>query len=393
MPDKYDEFLDSPSPIQAKDKYDDFLDSPISATQEKSPIERIREVARKPFQIAGQIGAKAHEGYGKIEELVGKGGAKYGPGFAAVGIPATMATTAAKLLIPKSETEAEMMAAIPVAGKIAGPIVKMAQPGLAKFGSQMLKVATGIPEKYGEAALKDLGNLSKAKSKDIINASYRAFEGYTGLKSLRNVGAERGELLLKPGRAEEIINNAYQKVSSKQPVAAQELYEASQAARYLKDQARFGDPNQLANLSNLNRAKTSVDDALQAIYPEYKNLRSDTFLSKMGEQFSSWLPLNKNQSANALRGWSALVGGIGGVASGHPAALLGIPAMAPKIAGSAIRTAGAISKAAPVVSRFSAPGVLFVVRMKNGQTVEVQADQAQEMARSGQGSVIQIKKQ
>lgn len=228
----------------------------------------------------------------------------------------------------------------------AGAGLKMMAPKMVNAGAQLLNLAPGVTEKYGRKALENLDNLANAPDKKTVQQGYQAFERYTGLKSLRNAGAERGELLLSNSRAEKLVNSAFQKISNGQPVDPQELYEASQAGRFLKDQAKFGDSRQLANLSNVQRAKVAVDDALEKIYPEYKFLRSDAFMNKMAEQFNSVFPLNKNQSPNKLKFWSSILAALGGAGTGNPALIAAPIVTSPAIAGLGIRGASLAKKAA-----------------------------------------------
>lgn len=227
----------------------------------------------------------------------------------------------------------------------AGALATKAKPLAVKLGAQVLRAGPGIPEKYGAAALNDLGMLSRSKSKAEISAAYEAFEKANGLVSPRNARASAGNLVQTAQDAMTRVNAAFQKITTKQPITAQEAYEASQAARFLKDQAKFGNPDQLANLSNIQQAKTAIDDTLEALAPGYRELRGDAFEQKAADQFSSILPLNKNQSPNVLRTWTTGAAAAGGLAAGSPAALALPLAISPAVAGAGIRGANYAAKA------------------------------------------------
>ena len=242
-------------------------------------------------------------------------------------------------------------------------------PAAQKLGAQLLKAGPAIPEKYGAAALRNPKAVFGAVSPDEAGVAYDAFEAKTGLKGLRQQEWEAGGsngakdlegLVLKAGR----------KVELGETVSPQELYTASQAANRLRQMAKFGEPaaKDLAGSANVLKGKQLVEDALQDVHPEYQALRQANFNAQAKQAFSSVLPLNKNQSPNALRtvlaGREAMMAAAGALAGqkegGHPVigAMLGPALISPLAAGLAIRGASALAPVAvPAVSAATRLGV------------------------------------
>lgn len=307
--------------------------------------------------VGGPAGSALGAAAGRAAQRgIGQGINLFSPGFAPQSTPGQVLGDVGLT----GATQGLFEAATPVVSGIAKRIGSGIKDAAVGLGSQVMRATAAIPEKYGRAALSNPSLLSNAPSKQAASEAYQAFERYTGLKGLRDASAARGQLITRPGDAEGIVNSAYAKIASGEALPAQEAYEASQAARFLKDQARFGDPNQLANLSNINRAKGAIDDFLEGLYPEYKSLRQDTFAQKTAEQFSSALPLNKNQSVNQLRGFTTIGGAVAGTAAtGSPLPLLAIPATSPAFYGAAIRGGYRAGQAASAIGQTGIPEALL----------------------------------
>ncbi len=228
-------------------------------------------------------------------------------------------------------------------GTIASQYVR---PAASRIGAQLLRAGPAIPEKYGQAALQDVSLLSRAPTREAAGQLYERTITAAGLRSPAAVRAEAGQLIQSSSGhgdfdASHLVNSVYRKLITNDPsLTPQEALNAAQAARYLKDQARYGNPNELANLVNINRAKTAIDDWLEPRVPGYREARQAYREAKTAEQFDSWLPLNKNMSPNALRVWGS-VGAATTAAglSGSPLPLLAPLAISPKLAGLGIRAA------------------------------------------------------
>lgn len=242
-------------------------------------------------------------------------------------------------------------------GSGVGAAAKALRPGVNKLGAQVMRVGAGIPEKAGEAAMRNPSILLDAPSKETASGAYKAFEGYTGLKGLDDLAGARA----KPWSASELYETALQtanKIKQGLEVGAQELYTASQAENALSRLAKYGNPDAAAMLGSgsLKEAGKLADDALGAALPEYQTLRTGYAAAKTADQFSSWLPLNKNTSPNVLRGVTAATTAGAGVMAGQPAALAALPLVSPKFYGTGLKAAALAGKIPAGVYRVGAQG-------------------------------------
>lgn len=219
-----------------------------------------------------------------------------------------------------------------------GAAAKAARPFVNKIGAQVMRVGAGIPEKAGMAAMKNPSMLIDAPSQEAASAGYQAFERYTGLKGLGDQVKTMGKFPTEADLEKQLFEVAARAGNGVQSTA-QELYHASQAASSLNQLGKLGNPRYAMLKAAITNAKSSVDDALEAILPEYGNLRADYAMSKAAGEFSSLLPLNKNTTPNVLRGVTAATAAGAGIASGNPMAALALPLVSPKFYGGAIRGA------------------------------------------------------
>lgn len=219
-----------------------------------------------------------------------------------------------------------------------GAAASAARPAFNKLGAQVMRVGAGVPEKYGEAVMRNPGMLLDAPTPEAASQAYKSFEAKTGLTGLmdqiRLTGKAPSEGELEKALFE-VAARARNGVSS----SPQELYHASQAASNLNSMGKLGNPRYATLKAAISEAKGVVDDALEAVIPEYKQLRSDYFASKTAQQFSSYLPLNQNTSPNVLRGVTAATTAGAGLMSGNPAALAALPLVSPKFYGTGLKAA------------------------------------------------------
>lgn len=223
----------------------------------------------------------------------------------------------------------------------AAPAKEYQEPGLlAKTGGQLARVATGTPEAHGTAALNDLQLLGRSKSPAQMSKDYEKFEEANKLTGLQK-HMEKNWQDFSANELKQKALDAARKIQAGEEVTKQELYIASQAARKVSAQAASRDPDSMAAMSSglVEKAKKVIDPVLEKLAPGHSKLRTENFESKVGESFGSLLPLNKNRSANALRGALA----IGGALTGHPA---GLAVQSPAAWGGAIRAAGKVQKGA-----------------------------------------------
>lgn len=238
--------------------------------------------------------------------------------------------------------------------------------------AQAVKAMSAVPEKFlfsesgnGLTALGEGGAKNISKGIDLFKSgaakeAYNKFEQYTGLKGIDTLAGERAERF-SSGELYGLALRAANKLKANESIEPQELYLASQAQNQIERLARAGNADAAAMRgdASLNEAGKLVDGALEKIYPEYKSLRSDMFLSKSGQRFSSIFPLNKDMSANVLRtsvplakAAEAATGAVIGYreSSNNPVAgaiaggILMPLAFSPWVYGAAIRTGAALSE-------------------------------------------------
>ena len=209
------------------------------------------------------------------------------------------------------------------------------RPAATKVGAQVIRVLSGVPSKTGEMVLRNPSTLLDAPGAEASAAAYTAFERYTGLKGLGSAVKAAGKFPGE-GELEENLFQAAQKAALG-TATPQELYIASQAASSLNRLGKMGNPRYAMLKATINESKRAVDDALEAVFPEYKSLRSGYAATKAASQFSTVLPLNVNQSPNVLRTVAATYTAAEGTLGGNPAKLLALPLISPRVYGAAIK--------------------------------------------------------
>lgn len=219
-----------------------------------------------------------------------------------------------------------------------GAAAKAIRPTVNKLGAQIMRVGAGVPEKYGEAAMRNPSMLLDAPSMADASAGYKAFEAKTGLRGLGDAVKTQGRFPSE-GELEQQLFEVAARARNGVPSTPQELYHASQAASSLKQMGKLGNPRYATLEAAINEAKGAVDDVLESIIPEYKTLRSDYFAAKAGEQFSSFLPLNRNTSPNVLRAVAAGTTAAAGTMAGNPASIAALPLISPRFYGTALKGA------------------------------------------------------
>lgn len=87
-----------------------------------------------------------------------------------------------------------------------------------------------------------------------------------------------------------------------------------------------------------------MDPILETRLPDWGAARGGYRESKIAEEFSSLLPLNKNLSPNVLRTTAAIAGAAKGLAEGRPWLALGLPMISPAVYGTALKGAAYAGK-------------------------------------------------
>jgi hypothetical protein len=87
-----------------------------------------------------------------------------------------------------------------------------------------------------------------------------------------------------------------------------------------------------------------LDPYIEGKLPEWSGARQAYREAKIGEEFGSWLPLNKNLSPNVLRTAAALSMVAKGASEGKILPILGAGMVSPRVWGAGIQYAGPVSK-------------------------------------------------
>lgn len=246
--------------------------------------------------------------------------------------------TIGKYAFPKSKEEAY----VAIGGEFAAPVIpeaiKAIRPTIARAGARLMKATAGVPEKYGMAVINNPDILTRAETREVASEVYKKAIG--SLKGAADYLKDKtGKLLMKSGSAEDLVNDVAGKLESNAMPQLQEVLAARQANEFLLSAAKFGNPEQRANLRNLMKFKEMADEYLEAGLPGFKDASRGYFEANAKEAFSTILPQNKNLSPNALRTMGALATFSSGAWLHAPYLMLGALPASPKLLGFGIRGA------------------------------------------------------
>lgn len=358
-----DAFLDADD-----EQIDAFLDAPTdvpaaSAQQQQGPglmeqitgpairaIEGAVPFARPALKAIGGLGKQAVSGYQEIENLAIQNQGADSPQAALAG----GMKKAADFLIPQNEAQA----AIAIGGEAFGPaipsIAKSLRPAIAKAGARLMRATAGVPEKYGAAVLNNPDILTKAETREVASQVYKSAIG--SLKGAADyLQSKTGKLLMKSGSAEDLVNDVAGKFASQAQPSLQEVLAARQANEFLLTAAKFGNPEQRANLRNLMEFKKMADDYLESGLPGFKDASRGYFEANAKEAFSTLLPQNKNLSPNVLRSLGGLAMLSSGAWMNAPYMMVAAIPFSPKAIGVGIRAGNqAIKLASSYQAQFAA---------------------------------------
>lgn len=248
--------------------------------------------------------------------------------------------TASSLVVPK---------VLQGAAKLAAPLKR---PAVA-VGAQIMRALSGIPEKAGKAALNDLSLLSRAATVEDAGAAYAASTG--GLES--GAKASRASLGKSYFSGEGIADKFDELVKNIDDgsIDDQTLLALRQRTMKAIEDLPFKQRD-LRRVLAENIEK--MDAVLEQRLPTWAGAKTGYRESKVAEEFSSLLPLNKNLSPNVLRTGFSIAAAAKGLAENKPWLALGLPAVSPAVYGLAIRGANlgaqALGAAAPAAPQAAA---------------------------------------
>lgn len=238
-----------------------------------------------------------------------------------------------------------------VIGGAAALGAKMA-PTAIKTGAQIMKTTAGIPEKTGEAVLRDPSRLGRAPSIKEAGGKYAEAMEATGLSQGPEAAMEMmGKSGLSEAGATDFAYNALQKLQ-KGELPYQEALVARDQIKTLLARPKWQNPNAAQAERFLVKMQQDLDAYLEPYFAEagqsFQGARAGYREAKIAEDFGSWLPTNANKTASVLRGtYAASLGGLGyGGAIDPETAAAGMALASPRMLGYGIRGAAV---AAPLV--------------------------------------------
>lgn len=260
-----------------------------------------------------------------------------------------------------------------------GAAASALRPGANKIGAQVIRIGSGVPTEVGEAALRDPSMLLRAKPAAETGAKIgeylggaqaveRAVDPLTGAVS--EVAKPRGlkynvkglqelmpgKFLASTGDKFNLVNDAMTKLGHGE-LGLQEALVVRQQASKMLSTPNFQNAELAAVKQEIAQALGQLDEFIEPQLPEMGGLRQAYRDSKVAEEFSNWLPLNRNSSPNVLRSVlatrEAAMGAAAaiGVGGGSPIGLAALPLISPKFYGTAIKGAALLGKVPTSVYR------------------------------------------
>lgn len=222
-------------------------------------------------------------------------------------------------------------------------------PHYAKTGSQVVRAATGVPEIEAEAALRDPSILSRAFPMKEAGKIYREGVGEAGEGTLDASRSIFGKTYPGP---ESVVNTFDELRGSLGAAEPNELL----GMRQTMMDTLADTPRTSPKLRKLIGERIGIlDDMLESRLPDWTGAKKAWREAKIGEEFGSWLPLNKNLSPNVLRTTAAIAAAAKSASEGSLWGSLALPFVSPKVWGLGIRATGAISGAAKPIYRVGVP--------------------------------------
>lgn len=236
----------------------------------------------------------------------------------------------------------------------AGAIGQALRPSAIKTGSQAIRALTGVPQETAAKVLDDPSILSRAMGKKAAGEAYKA--GVGGLEA-GAAGSRKlfGKSYLSPEKAADAFDELWPSAGAMTDDEILTMRQVLSGA--IKDTPYDQGSLKRILIGNLKQ----VDDVLENRLPDWSGAKQAYREYKIGEEFSSWLPLNKNLSPNVLRTTAGMAAAGSGIAGGSLLPAMALPAISPRAWGYGIRAASAISPSvmygAGAATRMGAGGV------------------------------------
>lgn len=229
-------------------------------------------------------------------------------------------------------------------GQIASPFIQGAMKPIRKVGAQVIRAASGVPESAAESVLKDPDILSRALPVDEAGKVYaEAVGGRGGAESSRQMF---GRSYLSAEQAADAFDELRPAIGAKSLMVDDALTLRQRTMKALNDTGR--DKPELRRLLSQNISE--LDGYIEGFLPEWNTAKQTYREAKIGEEFGSFLPLNKNLSPNVLRSWAGIASMGKGIAEANPLFIGAGMAVSPKAWGTAIRAVHAGTKVIPTAA-------------------------------------------
>ena len=207
--------------------------------------------------------------------------------------------------------------------------------------SKMTTALTGVPPRYSKAVYEDPGILSRAKPMEEAKDAYGQATG--GMDGLRSPGAFQGATGKRYAQGGDLLKLASDTmdVHAAGTLTEQQALLGRQAIR----QALYTQEGKVAQ-NQLLADLDALDAFLETARPGFKQASRDYFEANAANQFAQPVPLNKNQSPNALRGTGMAAAMWRGVTTADPSMMFAATLGSPWAHGLALRAAYASARAA-----------------------------------------------
>lgn len=283
----------------------------------------------------GAMGARGFQIAGRQLGQIGRGEQPISSGEAASDIARTgLVQGAGEMLGPIGGKGLQQ------AGKMLVPVGRTA----AKVGGQVIRAATGVPENAASAVLRDPDILSRALPVEEAGKVYsEAVGGRGGAEASRQMF---GKSYLSAEQAADAFDEIRPAIQAKSLMVDDALTLRQRTMKSLNDTGR--DKPELRRL--LSQNVQELDSYIEEFLPEWSTAKQTYREAKIGEEFGSFLPLNKNLSPNVLRSWAGIASMGKGIAEGNPLFLGAGLAVSPKAWGTAIKATYAGSRIIPTAA-------------------------------------------
>lgn len=228
-----------------------------------------------------------------------------------------------------------------------------------KTAAQVVRVATGVPEREASAVLANPKILSRAKSVGEAGEAYqKALESSKSVKLASSGEGSRvafGKTMLSP----EATLNKYDELLPKIQSGELDLQSAlalRQTASHHLGKAK-GDWYDAPMREVLDATDKYLEKGLEGFPEAVKGYRE----AKIAEEFGSWLPLNKNLSPNVLRTAGALAYAGQGAARGDIIPSVMAAGVSPKVWGYGIQAGAAATPAIKAGANVGARATGYVI--------------------------------